>query len=210
MKCSKVVACLVLFYSICCNICFAQTGIGFRFGSDINSFNNSGAYPLVQGQFSNLVLGGYYKKYKRTGGAEIGLNLILKNANGANIPLLMSDFGASQNTSITAFEIDFKIGPRFGYFYPKLGVLAGYRSNAQGFLLSTAPPEYRINPYYITIPIGLTIELPTRWGAVGLSGFYKIGLTNFILNPDGRSNWDGATLRAVNFELHYTFGQPPL
>lgn len=190
----------------CVCIAHAQTGGGLRVGTDVNNFNNVGSYPLVQGSFTNLILGAFYKQYSRFGGVEAGMNLLLKSG---NLPIVMSDFAADQSTSLTALEADFKVGPRFGIFYPKLGVQGGYRAMARGFLTAAAPPNYRINPWYLHVPLGLAVEFPTQWGAAGVAFTYKIALTNFILNPDGRSNWDGGSLRALNIELQFTFGEPP-
>jgi hypothetical protein len=198
--------CFVFIVALLPVLAWAQTGFGIRFGADINSFNNANRYPLVQATFTNVVIGPYYKQYSRLGGVEAGVNALLKTG---TLPVLMADFGTDQNTTLSAVELDFKVGPRFGLFYPKLGIQGGYRTHTRGFLLPSAPPDYRINPWYLHVPLGLAVELPTQWGAAGLQVTYKIALTNFILNPDSRQNWDGGSLRALNIELHFTFGQPP-
>lgn len=188
----------------------AQRGVGMRFGSDFNYFFRADQQPLVDGWWSHLVFGPYYQAYFNDGGAQVGLNVLYKGNTGSgfpNFPVISRDFGgdSTQNVGITALELDLKVGPRFGIFNPKIGMLLSYWLKRDGFL---EPGETAtLNRMNFQFPIGLSVEGPTGYGSVGFSVFYEIGLTNVIRNPDpnGPQDFNGSKVRALNVELFILF-----
>ncbi len=189
----------------------AQRGFAFRLGADFNSIANADRYPVVSGTFGNLVLGASYKSFNKRGGAEVGLNFLWKEKQGSTLylPGAMMDQGNEQSTALGAVEFDLRVGPRFGVFYPKLGIRAGYRMRAQDLIVQKTLPvlDYQVNRLYATIPLGFSIELPTNFGTTGFSLLYNIAITNFVRNPDGRPGWDGGNLRSLYFDLHVMIGE---
>lgn len=188
----------------------AQRGIGLRFGSDFNYFFRADRHALVDGWWSHLVFGPYYQAYFPDGGAQIGLNILYKGNTGQgfpNFPVVQGDYGddPDQNVGITALELDFKVGPRFGIFNPKIGMMLSHWLKRDGFLEAGATDE--LHNWNFQFPIGLSVEGPTGYGSVGASIFYEIGLTNVLKNPDrtGLEDFDGSKVRAINIELFILF-----
>ena len=196
------------------SLCFfqdgnAQRGFGMRFGTDFNYFFRSQQHPLVDGWWSHMVIGPYYQAYFPDGGAQIGLNFLYKGntPNSFNLPVIQRDYGddPNQNVGLTALELDFKVGPRFGIFNPKIGMLLSYWMKRDGFVpVGTTDEVHRMN---FQFPIGLSVEGPTGYGSVGFSVFYEIGLTNVLKNPNptGLEDFDGSKVRALNIELFILF-----
>jgi hypothetical protein len=185
--------------------------VGIRFASFINWHPRGNDYLLVEGAYTTGALGVYYKRFGPTTGFEFGFNLNYKNGDDRgfpNLPVVMRDYAAdSQQVGITALEMDFKAGPRFGLLHPKIGYLIGYRLQRSGYLTQTAPDAWRINRLYIMLPMGLSVDLPIRWGSVGFGGFFNVGLLNVVGEPAGnRGNWDGGRLRSVSFEIIVSYG----
>jgi len=177
-------------------------GIGLRFASDFNYFTtNNGQVPLVTGWFSNIVVGPFYKAYGKGGGIETGINFCYKEPNdGFSLPLVMRDLNDGQRTSIMALEAEFLCGPRlFKYFFPKFGLIAGYRFKGGGFVQDQAAADYSVNNFYLTLPVGFSLDLPTGFGSTGVALYYDIGLTNVL---SGLGLEGGGKQRAINFEIH--------
>lgn len=185
-----------------------QRGFGLRFGSDFNHFFRAEQHPLVDGWWSNLVFGPYYQAYFDDGGAQVGLNILYKGNTGQgfpNFPVIQRDFKDDQNVGLTAVELDFKVGPRFGLINPKIGMLLSYWVKRDGFLEAGATDP--LNNINFQFPIGVSIEGPTGYGSVGFSVFYEIGLTNVLKNPmpSGLEDWDGSKMRGLSFEMFILF-----
>jgi hypothetical protein len=185
----------------------AQRGIGFRMGSDFDYFFRADAHPLVDGWWSHFVFGSYYQAYSEDGGAQIGLNILYKNDRDKgfpNFPVVQRDWRLGQNIGLTALEADFKVGPRFGLFNPKIGTQVMYCIRREGFL--EQGDSSRLNRAYIMFPIGLSLEGPTGYGSVGFGIFYCIGLNNVIKDPaPGIRDYDGSKIRGLRFELNVSF-----
>ena len=188
----------------------AQRGLGIRFGSDFNYFFRADRQPLVDGWWSHLVFGPYYQAYFDDGGAQAGINILYKNNTGQgfpNFPVIQRDLtsDSTQNIGLTGLEFDFKAGPRFGPFNPKIGLLVSYWFKRDGFLEpGQDDPLNRVN---VQFPLGLTVEAPTGYGSVGFGVFYEIGLSNVLRDPDpnGLQDFNGSRVRALNVELHVLF-----
>lgn len=187
---------------------FAQRGIGFRFGSDIDHFFRADQHPLVDGWWSHLMIGSYYQAYFQDGGAQVGINLLYKNNRDKgfpNFPVVQRDWRDDQNIGITALEMDLKVGPRFGLFNPKIGYHWMYCFRRKGFL-EVGDTTSRLNRMYVMLPFGLSLEGPTGYGSVGFGIFYSIGLNNVIKAPTpGLRDYDGSKLRGLRFELNILF-----
>lgn len=186
--------------------------VGIRFASFINWHPRGNEFLLVEGAYTTGAMGVYYKRFGPTTGFEAGLNLTYKDGDGRgfpNLPVVMRDYGPdSQNVGLTALELDFKAGPRFGILHPKIGYLIGYRLTRSGFLTDVAPDNWRINRLYIMLPMGASVDLPVRWGSVGFGGFFNVGLLNVVGEPAGnRGNWEGGRLRSVSFEIIVSYGK---
>jgi len=187
---------------------FAQAGFGFKYAVDFNHFFQAGNYGLVPATFSNILVGPFYKNYSSNGGVEMGVYFCHKGgSNGVSLPLVMKDFSKNQNTFLTAAEFEFKCGPRFGVFYPKTGYVMGYRWVQGGFWAdSAAAAGNEIKRFYITVPVGLSVDLPTGFGTTGIGLFYNIGLTNVIQKPEGiQGYFDGSKMRSINVEITVMF-----
>lgn len=188
---------------------FAQRGFGLKFAADFNTFFRPQEYDVIDGHFSNMVIGPFYKAYFKNGGVDVGINLRYKNNTDGgfpNLPLIMQDFKGEHNIGLTALEMDFKAGPRFGVFNPKLGYILGYRFKHEGFLEDGSTQE--VNPVYLSLPLGASFEFPTGYGSVGAGVFWEIGLTNVIKKPDsftGAGLYDGSKIRSFNAELFILF-----
>lgn len=186
----------------------AQRGFGFRFGTDFNYFFRADQQPLVDGWWSQMKVGPYYQAYFDNGGAQVGFNLLYKNDRETgfpNFPVIQRDFRDGQNIGITALEMDLKVGPRFGFFNPKIGYLLSYSFRREGFLEDGEVAD--LNRVFVALPFGLTVEGPTGYGSVGFSAFYNIGLNNVIKNPNPQSlqDYDGSKIRGLSFEFTILF-----
>jgi hypothetical protein len=185
----------------------AQQGIGLRFGSSFNHFFRPADHPATNGLFSNGVLGLTYKFYERFGHIELGAALGHKEQEGGfGFPIVMEDFNDSLNTSFTYFAAEIKVGPRvFWYFHPKFGISTGFRSKMSGLYQQDedARPNERIeqNAFFLNLPIGFSIELPTSFGTTGFAAYYEIGVTNTLNQPE-LFNADPKRLHNFNFEIH--------
>jgi len=200
--CRCVCAFLLL---LCTSAAWGQRAWGFRFAGDFASLAASDL-PLAPGTVSNVNLGPYFTQVDRWGGYSIGLYLRYKDVRGGfNLPLVMRDFDDGVNASIGALEADLRVGPRFGWFFPQTGLVAGWRWKATGFASAAAPSSP--NRFYAAVPIGLKLRLPTGFGATGIGVHYLISLTNFLSNPDGRSGWAGGAQHRVQVELFVQFDQ---
>lgn len=179
---------------------FYMGGIGLRFASDFNRFFQAEENDLAPGRFSNIVIGPFYKQYVGTGIVEAGVNFCYKGLEGEgfSLPLVTQDFDDNYSTAMTSLELDFKVGPRIGWIYPKFGMIVGYFLNQEGFFLPGANTETELNRWYAAIPIGVSLELPTSFGTTGGGIFYDIGVSNMI---SGKSD-EGGKIRAFNFEIH--------
>ena len=186
--------------------------VGIRFASYLNWHPRGNEFLLQDGAYTTGALGAYYKRFGPTTGFEVGLNLNYKNGDDRgfpNLPVVMRDWGAdSQNVGLTSVELDFKAGPRFGILHPKIGYVFGYRLRRSGYLTDAAPSTWRINRLYILLPIGMSVDLPVRWGSVGFGGFFHVGLLNVVSEPSSnQGNWEGGRLRAVSFEVIVSYGR---
>ncbi len=186
----------------------AQQGIGFRFGSNINSFPRADEYGLVENVFTTGQFGVFYSEYREKHGFEAGLNVVHKGDN-FNLPVVMNDYDPTneQNIGFTAVEMDIKVGPRIGAINPKIGYVLGYRLNQSGFL-SQAVDESPVNPVYLMLPFGASFNLPTQYGSVGAGVYYNVGIFN-VLSNDGSTVGaihDGGRQRYLNIEIVVTFG----
>ncbi len=198
---------VIVFAFVTCTPALAQRGIGFRFGSDFNHFFRAEEHPLVDGWWSNLVFGSYYEAYFQDGGAQIGLNILYKNDREKgfpNFPVVQRDWRSGQNIGLTALELDFKVGPRFGLFNPKIGAQVMYCIRREGFL--EQGDSSSLNRAYFQLPFGLSLEGPTGYGSVGFGVFYSVGMNNVIKAPTpGLRDYDGSKIRGLRFELNIVF-----
>jgi hypothetical protein len=187
----------------------AQPHVGVRFFSDFHRFVHSQSLPLIQGFFSTGGIGPYVKFYRWNGGVELGVQLLYKQQRDlVNLPYVMADFRSENNTAWTSVEMDFRFGPRFRYFEPKTGYRLGYRFKQEGFQLASSQP-YEENRWYITLPIGFSISLPTQFGTTGASFFYNIGLSNYLHRPEGVvGDFNGGRIHSILAEIYVTIGPP--
>lgn len=185
----------------------AQQGIGFRFGSNINSFPRAEQYGLVDNVFTTGQFGVFYSSYRLKHGFEVGLNAVHKGG-AFNIPVIMNDYDQDneQDISFTAIEMDLKVGPRIGAVNPKIGYIFGYRFNQRGF--QTDGQEDPLFPLYLMLPFGASFNLPTQYGSVGAGMYYNVGLFNVRANPGTVTGaiYDGGKHRYLNLEIVVTFG----
>lgn len=203
-------SCLLI---LCCLLAgswaWGQRGLGVKFAADFNTFFRSQEHDVVDGFYSNMVIGPFYKAYFKNGGFDVGVNFRYKNNTDRgfpNLPGVMEDFRDDNNIGLTALEMDFKVGPRFGVFNPKMGYILGYRFKSDGFLEPGSPET--VNPVYLSLPLGCSAEFPTGYGSVGAGIFWEVGLTNVIKKPDsftGQGLYDGSKVRAINVELFILF-----
>lgn len=204
-----VLTALVVMFVCDSNPLQAQRGFGLRFGSDFNYFFRAEEQPLVDGWWSQLVFGPYYQAYFDNGGAQIGLNVLYKNNKETgfpNFPVIQRDYGNDgQNLGLTALELDLKVGPRFGFFNPKIGCLTQYAFRMDSVL--EAGQTATLNKINVALPLGMTVEGPTGYGSVGFSVFYNIGLNNVIRNPNpnGLQDFDGSKIRGLRIEMFILF-----
>ncbi len=189
-----------------CSLAFAQRGFGLSFQGRFNYFTDTGE-PVPSGWFSDGAVGVTYKNYWWGAGFEAGLTWVYKGGpQEVRLPFINADFRQGQVTAYKAVEGAFRFGPRWKVFYPRTGLVVGYRYQH----LNLAQPQSgrRVQPWYATLPLGLSIELPTGFGTTGFSGYYEIGLTNHLTRPAGVSgNYEGTKLRRVVFEVHVLWGE---
>lgn len=182
-----------------------QNGFGLRFASNINYFPRSQDYQLVSHAYTTGLFGVFYSSYKPRNGLEIGFNVVHKGG-GFNLPVVMRDFTTSgNNVGVTSIETDLKVGPRFGAINPKIGYVLGYRLQSSGFQVAGA--EDHVNRWYLMLPFGLSVNLPTNYGSVGFGGYYNVGILNVLTdpNPGGGAIYDGGRMRYVNLEITVTY-----
>ncbi|MDX2248723.1 MAG: hypothetical protein SF052_18195 [Bacteroidia bacterium] len=183
----------------------AQNGFGLRFASNINYFPRSQDYQLVSHAYTTGLMGFFYSSYKPRNGLELGFNIVHKGG-AFNLPVVMRDFTTSGNVvEVTSVEMDLKVGPRFGAFNPKIGYIMGYRLRSSGF--QEAGGEDRVNRFYLMLPFGVSVNLPTNYGSVGFGGYYNVGILNVLTdpNPGGGAIYDGGRLRYINLEIVVTY-----
>ena len=197
--------CLVLLI-ILFNRASAQDNVhalGFRFGADFNRFfQPERLTPLIDGSFSTLILGMFYKHYYTNAVFEFGFNWVAKEQSGRLVfPVVMQNFRDGENTGLTALEAQFLVGPRIWYLYPKFGFIASRIIHLDGAL---SDPDLRLSlmDWNLSIPVGFSFDFPTTFGSTGLGGYYDIGLSRVI---ESRNYNHGGRLRAWNFELHVAF-----
>lgn len=185
----------------------AQDFWGMRFATDINYFARAVDYDLVPGAFTTGKFGLFYNRFNRTSAFEIGLNLNYKNQMDTrgfpNIPVIMEDYGDDpmQRTGLFSLEMDFKVGPKLDPFFPKIGYILGYRFNQAGF---TAPGlDLPQNQWYLMLPFGLSVNLPTNFGAVGFGASYNVGVLNVLQDPGTGTTgiYDGGRQRSITVEI---------
>ena len=178
---------------------WAQMGVGLRFGAAFNYFLNAKKYPLIDGFYSNTVVGPTFKMYFKNGSMEAGASWIYKQRPGLfNLPLVQQNFVKTDSTSLNGFELDFKGGPRFFKFLcPRLGIIGGYRWIQRG-LLEPRSTE-RVNAFYAMVPVGVSADFNTGFGTTGVAFYYQIGLANVINSPKTPV---GGRMHALYFEIH--------
>jgi hypothetical protein len=207
----------ILFLILFCQPLLAQRGWGLRFASDFNHFNRSKDYFLVDGWYSTGVFGGFYRAYNHGGGYEIGLSAVYKGntPKSVNLPVVMRDYTVKgnpqkQSVGVTAIESNFLFGPRVGrIFNPKTGYKMGYFFKNAGFQEDSTLylEKITMNRFYLSLPFGGTVDLPTKWGTVGFGAFYSVGLLNVMKKPKDYAQsgfYDGSKLRNLNFEITVT------
>jgi hypothetical protein len=178
-------------------------------GTNITWFPQADEYRLVDGSFTTGVLGLFYSNYTDKSGFLIGANVSYKNADDQgfiNLPVVMRDYGDDPEQAVgwTGVEMDLKVGPRFYALYPQIGYVLGYRLEQDGFFEDgySAP----INRFYLMLPLGVSTQWPTRFGAVGFGGYYQVGLLNVIRSAGAGSIYNGGRLRYISFEFTASLG----
>lgn len=186
----------------------SKGGFGLRFGVDFNRFVDANANPLIEGYFSSAVIGPFYKSYYAFGCLETGLNLNYKGRDGQfTLPFVNENFRSGENNALLGLEAVFIVGPRIGFVYPKFGLIGGVWQQQQGWK-DLNGTNIELYGWYMNLPVGLSLDLPTSFGSTGLGLYYKIGLTsiyrdlNRLDQPVG--NWKGK-LRSIYAELHVMF-----
>ncbi len=189
-----------------CSVLQAQQGFGLAFQGRLNYLTDR-AEPVPTGWFSDAALGLTYKSYWWGAGFEAGLYWVYKGGpSEVRLPIVNQDFQAGQTTAYKAAEAGFRFGPRWQVFYPRSGLLVGYRYQAQGLVTDA---NRTLNRWYALLPLGLSLELPTSFGTTGASFYYDIGLTNHLRRPASASNgaYEGAKLRRMTIEIHVMWGE---
>ena len=177
--------------------------LGLRFGADFNQFfQPEKRTPLIDGTFSTMVLGAFYKHYYPNALIEFGLNWVVKEQSGRLVfPVVMQNFRDSENSGLTALEAQFMVGPRIWYLYPKFGLLASRLIHLDG-VVSDPDLNLKLMKWNLSIPVGFSFEFPTAFGSTGFGGSYDIGLSRVIESQEYNH---GGRLRAWNVELHVAF-----
>ncbi|MCS7161916.1 MAG: hypothetical protein NZ958_01125 [Bacteroidia bacterium] len=188
-----------------CSMLWAQRGVGLLFQGRFN-YATAHADPVPRGWFSDGALGLHAKSYRWGAGWETSILWVYKGAPAEpRLPLVNTDFRRGQITAYKAVEVAFRFGPRWYLFYPKTGLVVGYRYQMQGLSLDPQRPP---NRWYAFLPFGLTLELPVQFGTTGISAAYEIGLTNLLRRPAGvTGNYEGAKLRRFLVEIHALWGE---
>lgn len=180
----------------------AQQGIGLRFAGNFHHFFKASDNPVIENWFSSGFIGASYKFYGAVGHAELGLGLGHKSADGS-LPLVMNDFPDedAQDAEITYLQGDIRFGPRvFWHVYPKFGVSFGYRTKLDGVRTQFGIDNgFELNDFYVNLPLGVSIDLPTSFGTTGFAIFYEIGISNTVNFPQTD---DGTRLHGVMAEIH--------
>jgi hypothetical protein len=191
---------------------YSNHHLGLRFSSNINYFFRAEDHQLAPSAFTTGILGVFYRLDRPFSSFEAGLNIVYKNLeeDGFSLPGVMQDFSDDQQVGLTAVELDIKVGPRFDWFYPRIGFIMGYRFDSGGF----QPEKPEIDPikkFYLHLPFGAAAILPTNWGSVGFGAYYQIGVSK-VLDIDQDSiillgdSPTGGRWRAVNLEIIVTYG----
>ncbi|MGQ9863037.1 MAG: hypothetical protein ACUVRD_00930 [Bacteroidia bacterium] len=184
---------------------YSQTGVGLRFIGDFNYLTRRSEEPVVQGSFSNVGIGITYKNYYWGAGIELAANYIYKGTpSELQLPLVTKDFRAGQVTAFKGIEIDFRFGPRWKIFYPRTGIIGGYRWQSLPFSTDTSR---RNQSLYFLLPLGMSLELPVQFGTTGVAVYYEIGLTNALKPPKPGIGYEGSKLRRVVCEIHVMYGK---
>ncbi len=191
---------------------YSNHHLGLRFSSNINYFFRAADHQLAPNAFTTGIFGIYYRLDRPFSSFEAGLNIVHKNSSddAFSLPGVMRDFGEEQQVGLTAIELDIKVGPRFDWFYPRIGFVMGYRINSSGF----QPEKQEADPiksFYLHLPFGAAAIFPTNWGSVGVGAYYQVGVSkvldidddNIIIIGDSPT---GGRWRAVNAEITVTYG----
>ncbi|GIV25281.1 MAG: hypothetical protein KatS3mg026_0973 [Bacteroidia bacterium] len=199
MRCFATWACL------CSALLWAQKGIGLLFQGRFNYATERGE-PVPTALFSDAAIGLHGKNYWWGAGWELSLLWVYKGGpSEVRLPLVNQDFSPAQQTAYKAVEAGFRFGPRWKVWYPKTGIVGGYRYQSAG--LST-DPRRSVNRWYAFLPLGLTLELPVQFGTTGVSAYYEIGLTNLLRRPAPTPGaYEGSKLRRFLFEVHVMWGE---
>lgn len=186
-------------------------GVGARFFSDFNFAYRGKEHLLVDGVFSTGGLGLYFFNYNDFGGLELGANFGYKGTKGNfSMPLIMRDLtkNENQNTAYTYVEGDLRVGPKLGkVFYPQFGYTVGYRLKMEN-LVDDNTLQHQLKAFYMNLPVGISIYLPTQFGNTGVGLFYVVGLTNTVVMdkvvyPYKR---EVGRLHALRFQITVLFG----
>lgn len=188
-----------------------QTYIGFRFASNINYFPRPQEKGLVENGFTTGIMGPVIRFDKARSSVEGGVQVVYKSGDSQgfpNLPGVMTDFSDDQNVGLTAVEMDFRVGPRFKWAYPRIGYVVGYRFETDGFL---AFGDEEVNKWYLHLPFGLGTRWKTNFGTVGTGAYFLVGITNVLKNPDPGNTpggfYNGGRMQAFHIELTCDFAQ---
>ncbi|MEO0583123.1 MAG: hypothetical protein AAF135_12945 [Bacteroidota bacterium] len=186
----------------------AQKYFSMHFATDINYLTQADGLALAPSAFTTGKFGLHYASYKEASGFELGLNVNYKDGDGQgfpNLPVVMRDWGENQNVGNFSVEMDVKVGPRIWPIYPKIGYILGYRFTQTGF--TTDGEEVKLNPIYLNLPFGLSMNWPTGYGLVGFGAFYNVGVLNVVGNPDPSTGslYEGGRHRSITVEMTVYF-----
>jgi len=188
-------------------------GVGLRFASDFNHFYRSKENILSDGWFSNAIIGTYFAAFSKHGGIELGANFLYKpQKNSFSFPLIQRDLSkdSSLNVGLSAFEGEFKFGPRIlRLIYPQSGYVFGFRTKSIGFSEASAGPQ-TVKKFYMSIPVGCSVYLPTAFGTTGFGIHYDIGVTNVLNNNNSKSEAQNGRLNSIRFQITVMFGETEL
>ncbi len=210
--CFMKIKILLFTITYCFQGLYAQNlGIGMRFFSDFHFAYRAKEHLLINGIFSTGDLGLYFFNYNDFGGIEIGGNFGYKSTKGNfSMPLIMKDLTKDdkQNTALTYIELDIRMGPKLGQvFYPQFGYAAGYRLKMENLVEDNSIP-HQLKPFYMNLPVGLSVYLPTQFGNTGFGFFYVIGLTNTLIAEKAYPyKREIGRLHALRFQITVLFGK---
>ena len=206
----KTIALLLVLAGGSTQLSWAQSYFGMRFSSNLNYFPRAEEHTLAPGAFTTGIFGPYFRHDRPYSSIEVGIQVQYKSGDDKgfpNFPGIMSDFKDGQNTGLTALEMDAKVGPRFGWFYPRIGYVIGYRFETDGFQIDGG--EQEVSKLYVHLPFGFGTNWKTRFGSVGTGLYYIVGITNVLKNPDPGSLYggfyNGGRMHAVNVEITCAF-----